>query len=256
MFGTVIIDAYTEGEKGEIAFALDDLCSPCDSYGWSSAGIYCFWDYYTKEVLYIGLAADLCDRFKQHNGIKKVDNNSCKYEQITEYFREKEKIGYSIFVQSNMSQPITHRNQQQFKTVLGDEFSRENYVGKEGQEHIKQVEGILIESFKKSNGDYPIWNKMGGSIYGQNVATIGNYEIVKSFNDFKPNPLVSRCSLRELSENATYERYENYLHVIRTSMLILGMSFEKALEFHNNHDILNTYQEMIREKYFERTLKV
>lgn len=256
MFGTVIIDTYTKGEKEEIAFALDDLCSPCDGYGWSSAGIYCFWDYYTKEVLYIGLAADLCDRFKQHNGINKVDNNSCKYEKITEYFREKEKIGYSIFVQSPLSQPITHRNQKQLKKMLGDEFSREDYVGKEGQEHIKQVEGILIESFKKSNGDYPRWNRMGGSIYGQNAATIGNYEIVKAFNDFEPNILVSRYSLRELSENPTYERYENYLHAIRMTMLTSGMSFKKALEFHNKYDILNTYQDMIRDGYFEKILKV
>ena len=256
MFGTVIIDAYTEDEKEEIAFALDDLCSPCDAYGWSSAGIYCFWDYYTKEVLYIGLAADLCDRFKQHNGINKVDDNSCKYKQITEYFRKKEKIGYSIFVQSPLSQPITHRNEQQYKMMLGDKFSKENYAGKEGQSHIKQVEGILIEAFKKVNGNYPKWNRMGGSIYGQNVATVGNYEIVKAFNDFKSNPLVSKCSLRELSENPTYERYENHLHAIRISMLNWGMNFEKALEFHNKHDILNTYQEMITEGYFKKILNV
>ena len=29
-----------------------------DSLGWASAGIYSFWDYYTKDVLYIGLASD------------------------------------------------------------------------------------------------------------------------------------------------------------------------------------------------------
>lgn len=59
MFGTVIIDAYKEAEKEQIANAIDDLCSCSDTYGWASEGIYCFWDYYTKEVLYIGLAADL-----------------------------------------------------------------------------------------------------------------------------------------------------------------------------------------------------
>lgn len=44
------------------ANAIDDLCSPKDNYGWASAGIYCFW-------VYIGLAGDLAERFKQHNGI-------------------------------------------------------------------------------------------------------------------------------------------------------------------------------------------
>ena len=55
MFGTVIIDAYRKEETLEMADAIDDLCSPTDNYGWASAGIYCFWDYYAEAVLYIGL---------------------------------------------------------------------------------------------------------------------------------------------------------------------------------------------------------
>lgn len=43
MFGTVIIDAYRESEKQQMAYAIDDLCCPTDNYGWASAGIYCFW---------------------------------------------------------------------------------------------------------------------------------------------------------------------------------------------------------------------
>ena len=39
-----------------MANAIDDLCSPTDTHGWASAGIYCFWDYYAEAVLYIGLA--------------------------------------------------------------------------------------------------------------------------------------------------------------------------------------------------------
>lgn len=69
MFGTVIIDAYRKEEALEMANAIDDLCSPTDNYGWASAGIYCFWDYYAEVVLYMGLAGDLAERFKQHNGI-------------------------------------------------------------------------------------------------------------------------------------------------------------------------------------------
>ena len=56
MFGTVIIDAYRKEEALEMAEAIDDLCGPNDNYGWASAGIYCFWDYYIEEILYIALA--------------------------------------------------------------------------------------------------------------------------------------------------------------------------------------------------------
>ena len=85
MFGTVIIDAYRKEEALEMADAIDDLCSPTDNYGWASAGIYCFWDYYAEAVLYIGLAGDLAERFKQHNGILPIKEGS-KQKQIEDYF--------------------------------------------------------------------------------------------------------------------------------------------------------------------------
>lgn len=256
MFGTIIIDAYKKVETEQIADAIEELCSPNDNYGWSSAGIYCFWDYYTKEILYIGLAADLCERFKQHNGIIVVDDNSCKRNQIESYFNNNEKIGYSIFVQSPMSQPITHRNQKEFMQMMGVEFSKEDYVGQEGQDHIKQAEGILIEAFKKANGVFPKWNRIGGAVYGQNASKIGNYEIVKAFNDFDPNPIVARYSLREIASNATYERYESFLHAVRMSMLMSGLEFGKAVDFYKKTDILNTYDDIVNEGYMYRKLSV
>ena len=88
MFGTVIIDAYRREDTLEMANAIDDLCSPKDNYGWASAGIYCFWDYYAEAILYIGLAGDLAERFKQHNGILPIKEGS-KQKQIEEYFSKK-----------------------------------------------------------------------------------------------------------------------------------------------------------------------
>lgn len=95
MFGTVVIDAYRKEDTIEIADAIEDLCSPNDNYGWASAGIYCFWDYYIEEVLYIGLAGDLAERFKQHNGIFPLKEGS-KQKKIEEYFSRNERLGYSI----------------------------------------------------------------------------------------------------------------------------------------------------------------
>lgn len=44
MFGTIILDAYKFDEKEKIAECIDEICSPLDTYGWSSAGIYSFWN--------------------------------------------------------------------------------------------------------------------------------------------------------------------------------------------------------------------
>ncbi len=87
MFGTIILDSYSNRETENLAAAIDDLCSPKDSYGWSSSGIYSFWDFETKEILYIGLASDLSNRFKQHNGLISESNRGNKYTEITNYFR-------------------------------------------------------------------------------------------------------------------------------------------------------------------------
>lgn len=122
MFGTVIIDAYRKDEVMEMANAIDDLCSPKDNYGWASAGIYCFWDYYAQTVLYIGLAGDLAERFKQHNGILPLREVS-KQKQIDDYFCKNERLGYTIFVQSPLSQPSVHRNKDKYEA-----FAMQNNV--------------------------------------------------------------------------------------------------------------------------------
>ncbi|WP_052646975.1 hypothetical protein [Paenibacillus terrae] len=76
MFGTVIRDKYNHKQVREMVEWIDDLCSPNDGIGWSSSGIYCFWDTITKEILYIGLAIDLKIRFMQHNGLTKVEDKA------------------------------------------------------------------------------------------------------------------------------------------------------------------------------------
>ena len=83
MLRTIIVDAYRENEKARIVEALDILCDPCDNHGWASAGIYCYWDYKTREVLYVGSATDLKERFKQHNEFYSgVEPNTCRKKQI------------------------------------------------------------------------------------------------------------------------------------------------------------------------------
>ena len=172
MFGTVIIDAYRQNEVYEMADAIDDLCSPNDNYGWASAGIYCFWDYYAEAVLYIGLAGDLAERFRQHNGILPLEEGS-KQKQIEEYFSKNERLGYTIFVQSPLSQPLVHRNKKMYEAFAAENNSPvQDLLSDQGRDDIKRVEGILIEAFRKRYGHLPPWNTIGGSIAGQHLSLI------------------------------------------------------------------------------------
>ena len=47
-------------------------------------------DYYAEAVLHIGLAGDLAERFKQHNGILPIKEGS-KQKQIEDYFSRNER---------------------------------------------------------------------------------------------------------------------------------------------------------------------
>ena len=258
MFGTVIMDTYKRDDKFKMMKAIDEICSPNDNYGWASAGIYCFWDYYIEEVLYIGLASDLCDRFKQHNGIKSVDDDSCKYKYIENYFNNNERIGYTIFVQSPLSQPLTFRNRTQYEKIANEANSSvENMLSEQGKDDIKRVEGILIESYRKKHGHIPPWNDIGGSIQGQNLVMPNNYNIVKSFcspDDYEINPIVSRSTISELAENPSYVTFENFLHAVRMYVLIFGMEYEDALEFTIKNDRYNSYDRIIKNGYDKKKL--
>jgi hypothetical protein len=228
--------------------------------GWASSGIYSFWDYYTKDVLYIGLASDLSVRFKQHNGLLPIDDNASKYQQIQEYFKTHEKLGYSILVQSSLNQPIVHRNAEVYRKFLDAPKGTPipNYAGEEGLEYIRVAEGQLIESYKISAGDLPPWNKIGGDVFSRKYASSNNFLlVVEAFSKGTPeNLLVSRSTIRELAENATYTWYENQLHGLRMMMLTMRMSFSEAIKTQQatNPFFQNQWDRIIESKYFKKKL--
>jgi hypothetical protein len=256
LFGTIIMDAYRKEEIGQIAFALDDLCSATDSYGWASSGIYCYWNYYTNELLYIGLAVDLTERFKQHNGLLPVDLTSCKYEKIMEYFQTNEKLGFTIFVQSPLSQAVTRNNIYKWFGYDPKQFQIQDFTKDKFREELKVLEGILIETYRLNKGTLPPWNAVSGSISGQKRATEGNYEIVKCFTSIEPSPLTARYSLRELSNDPVIEGHENFLHAARILMLSMGITYQESLDIIRGHDSVGVYNQLLESNYFSKRLVI
>lgn len=255
MLRTIILDAYKESEKKEIAEAIDELCNPNDNYGWASTGVYCFWNYYTHEVYYIGLAVDLTERFKQHNGFyPSINPNSCKKIQIENYFKSNEKLGFSIIVQSTISQPLTSKQKDKFKDFNNLFTPIENYIGNEGKEAIKFQEGLLIETFRKVNGKLPKWNRMNGAIEGQEASKIINFETIKVLSNLNPHYLMSRSSLRELAKSATLERYENFLHAVRLLTPLYGI--KKSINYLREDSCIDTYGEMEKNGYLTKKLSI
>jgi hypothetical protein len=244
MLATIISDVYGNNEANQVAEALDDLCCPKDIYGWSSAGIYCFWNPVNNKILYIGLSVDLTLRFRQHNGLMKMDKGGCKNRQIKDYFQHADKLGYSIFVQSPLSQTANHRYLQE----MGDYFTDDHReLFEQGHDEIIIMEGLLIKAEKIRNGQHPPWNKVGGSVVGQKISYSNIDDILDYLRNSKDSPLLARTSIREISNNPTYGTYEELLHGVRFSMLRRGKSFKDS--FDDLQDSAGTKSRIIKNNY-------
>jgi len=214
VLATIVQDAYRVTEKSAVSSALHNITEPRNG-NWSSAGVYSFWDYHTKEILYLGLAVDLAQRFDQHNGETGISSVGSKSKEIRRYFESHEKLGYSIILQSALSQPITRKLKDGFPGFFSQPASAHYDVGEDGRNSIRRMEGILIESYRSLFGRFPAWNKVGGSAEGQRSASPKNYPLLKILNTSEINKFVSRVSLRELAENSEYNSHEAYLHSVR-----------------------------------------
>jgi hypothetical protein len=249
MLGTIVIEKYKKTETSSILADLERLILE-NSSDWSTAGIYCYWDYYKKQVLYIGLAVDLIERFKQHNGIVECLPNSCKLDRIKEYFEINEYLGFTIILQSQLSQPFNNRQKRKYKGIYSDSELK-NILGKEGAEDIKYTEGVLIEAHKTKHGKRPSWNKIGGSAQAQRIAKNKNVKMLEYLITNEQNKYTSLVSLKELSNSSLFNKYEAYLHSLRTSILPV----EAMIKEHEKLGI-ETYREMRSDNYFSTKLEI
>jgi hypothetical protein len=231
---TIVLNRYSATSAKHLADALDMMCAPTDAYGWSSSGIYVFWNPATKEVLYVGLALDLPFRFRQHNGLIACAANACKSEQITGYFKTNEYLGYSLLLQSPLDQPVcdrrTHLNPEELAWAV-EEFGLETedeakrLINKHIDRTIRRAEGAMLAAHKREQGHLPAWNKIGGFDVDYSDAAISDGLAHLKAATGMPSRfdwLVARSTLSELAANPTWAAYESHLHGIR-------IAFKKGL---------------------------
>lgn len=210
LFGTIIIDTYSSDEAKEIHDALDVVCNRKGYFSFDHYGLYCFWDFYSKEILYIGLTKNLRNRFAQHNGLSGTSSKGNKYKYIMDYFLVNERLGYSVLVQS----PYEHRDE-----LLDSK-----------DDEIKKIEGALIEDFKLNNNRLPKWNYIGGSYYGRKPYLVNRYGNISDMLVGKQiGFLNAKSTLRELAQDDIKLSFESDLNIVRGRMYKYGESFEKAI---------------------------
>lgn len=206
MLSTFIREMYRADEARSVADAFDELCSPRDTYGWASAGIYCYWDPETRVPLYIGLARDLAERFRQHNALQSCPADGCKRHQLNQWLASHSTVGLSIMVQSPMTQPNTHRS------------SALAVNPNSGAVDLFAAEGVLLEMHRQHFGTLPAWNSIGGSFNPKGAVKIDASDIwhLAVLTGVRDQERVARASLRELAADPTRTHYEaDVLHAAR-----------------------------------------
>ena len=212
---------YGNDERTEMRDAIDDIASPLDSFGFASAGVYVFFDTIKFEVLYIGLARDLAQRFAQHNGLASMPASGCKRVQLEEWFKRRKSLGYAIFVQSCIDQVAVSR---QAGTMNAEYYDEEDDVfwsyDESGLEDIKANEGVLIAAYLQRHGKLPPWNKIGGATYSRERANPAIYAQLDLATGLVDSLLLARKTIRKLSSDPTAMAYEEALHAGRQWSII------------------------------------
>ncbi|MET4581576.1 hypothetical protein ABIE21_001066 [Conyzicola nivalis] len=230
MFGTVIWDVFGRDEAEEVRAAIEDLASPTDGIGWSSSGVYAFYDPTSQRdassshpLRYLGLATDLATRFAQHNGIIPVKDGSSKFSDIDAWFRTHPLLGYSAFVQSPLHQANISRVKKTFGSTIVDWSSEFDY-DVDARRSIALLEGQLIETSVLDRGELPSWNKIGGSVAGKSLAPSGTGSaLISLLEGSHDNLFVARRSIRELStDSSAYFDESDTLHVARMQALMFA----------------------------------
>lgn len=196
---TVIRDCYRDCERHDMYQAVRGITGRKD--GLSTFGTYCYWDIATGTILYLGLTNDLPRRFREHNRLVGNSPKGNKRDEIDEWFKNNEFIGFSVLTQSSAA-IILEWN--------GLDTRREI---------IQNGEGQLIQAHIDARGSSPMWNRVGGSSTGAEGVTKLTPGWLDLLSCRHSDLLVARRTIRELAASeADYQR-EMTLHGARLNAL-------------------------------------
>lgn len=264
---TIIPTTYTTAARAKLLEAIDTVCGPVGSYGWSTAGVYVFWDPDTREVLYVGLALNLLQRFQQHNGVAPCPAAGCKRDKVLAYLANNRPLGYSLILQTRNRKPvcqgvqtITEADMEWFEEqlcVFSVEEAKE-LLNKEIDVTIRRTEGAMLAAFKADNGRLPAWNSIGGidSYYPPfELDDARDYLKAVTSQPSRFDPLIVKASIVDIADNPSWEGYEEYLHGVRL-FCRKGFRWEDAWKMAENPetDPLKRRSRMVEQGYLDRKL--
>jgi hypothetical protein len=196
----VVYEIYETDERNAVLAALTKLLGS-GQREFSNAGVYVYWDNKSHEILYLGLARDLCERFAQHNGLVSHGGGN-KAKEIDAYFEQRRTLGLTILIQSAAI------------SVLEEIGEIDFTLGAVARDLIAVGEGQLIEMHRLAYGDWPAWNRTGGSKQGQRWATPA-LSLLEMLAGKRKSLFAARNRLRPLTESFKLMYFESTIHAAR-----------------------------------------
>jgi hypothetical protein len=224
MLCTLIWDVYTDADRVSVLAAMRRLL-PRTSPDWSRKGVYAYWDPDTRELLYVGLATNLPQRFAHHNNLI-AHSGGNKVEKINEWFSAHDRLGLTLLIQGAAVQ------------ILEDVRRMDPTIGAEAKGLTRIAEGQLIELHKQEYGRWPPWNDVGGSIQGGEWAQPSGRSVIRLLSAADDSLFVARRTLRELVKDKRALQMEALLHAVRMQALkeLHGMDFNYGTDRQENVD--------------------
>ena len=222
MWGTYILETYSQSEAETVRDALEEIVGPYSGATWSTAGVYLFWNPTDRMPLYVGIASDLPVRFSQHHGLRGCPEPACKRKEISAYFKDgHERLGFTFLPLSSLSQPNTGRFPLEGGTDRRKLMELNEAVTSDALDEIRGLEGRLIAYSKARFGWFPDWNVDPGRVPerapdisdGSMATAVGAVDIL----------LQARKSLRDLAANNGWAIFEEYLHGPRINAVRRGV---------------------------------
>src|ERR1700722_2508455 len=215
MWGTFILDMYRREEVAEMRDALEELLGPESGSGWSTGGVYVFWNPTNREPLYVGIAGDLPLRFAQHNGLRSCPAAGCKREQIADYYEGHETLGYTVLALSSLSQPRTASRRKALDLKNRDLIELDEALSEEVIDEMRAVEGRLIAHAKIVFGSIPPWNTSPARL-PRKAADRQDVTLATAVGAVDV-PLQARKTIKELVGSPEWAMFEAQLHGARIS---------------------------------------
>lgn len=206
MLCTVIWDVYRSDERRDVLSAMQTLFR-LGGADWSRKGVYAYWDPEIHELLYVGLATDLADRFAQHNGLI-AHGGGNKFELIDAWFAGHETLGTTLLLQAAAVE------------LLDVLYGLSPTLGVEASSISQIAEGQLIELHRLERGRRPPWNKVGGSTLGAEWARPSGRSVIRLLSAAEDSLFVARRTLRSLVSDGDAMRFEAVVHAARMRALM------------------------------------